>query len=450
MSYLVLGLSFILVILISGCLQQESYQFGQINDRNNKSNVADKEQHELVSPEKDITQTKGLGNLCDSLSGCFVFCKNNVGRCTGYCRKNPTHNLCKPLPPAETQQWTPDVVTQPLPKGASKIRLTLPVPIDKIDLTKIGGYGAHHYGHREGLDHEWIYVKDNIPIGSWADGEVVYARINNENDPKSDYRVVIYYGDGLWGEHMHVRQPLVKEGDFVKAGDPVAYGQKSGPYPEYQFAEFNVADQHRQDGVIYWYKFVKGATLVSPFDYLEEDVKQQLVQKWEKEVIGPYLTKGEELVGSVIPTPWEPYLTNPMLLHRNNKDTLIGEWFLRSSSWGNDGIPDMIIFLPSNTKYHNKSRVIATEDEGEVILPGDWEADYQNNRIVINTRGGIYYGIFELDESQPQAKLKIEYRQESYPTSFSEKAHVYTERETISKAEEIHYWQYPEDNPKNW
>ena len=109
---------------------------------------------------------------------------------------------------------------------------------------------------------------------------------------------------------------------------------------------------------------------------------------------------------------------------------------LRSGSWGNDGIPDMIIFLPSNTKYYNKPRVIATEDEGEVILPGDWEADYQNKRIVITTKRGTYYGIFELDESGPVAILKIEYQLNYYPTAFSQNARTYKERDIVSKSEE--------------
>ncbi len=407
--------------------------------------------------EQDIIhQDQKMGNLCTSLSGCFVFCKSNVGRCNNFCVDNPSHGFCKIPEPVKPQLWIKDALTQPLPEGASKIRLILPAPLDKIEITKIGAYGAHRGGHWEGLDHEWIYVEKGTNIGSWADGEVVYARLNHENDPDRGYRVVIYYGDGLWGDHAHVKQPLVKEGDFVKAGDPVAIGEDT-IYPGYHFAEFSVADQHRQDGVVYWYKFVKGATLVSPFDYLKEDAKQELIDKWQKEILDKYLSKGEEVLG-VIPPPWEPYLTNHILLHRDNPGKLVGEWYLRSGKWGNDEIPSIFLFFPANTKYYSRQRVIAGKDSGNTMdvgdfgtsLEGDWEADYGDSRVIFYTKQGIYYGIFELDESQQQAILKIEYQQGSYPKNFSEQARIYQERDITSKGEELHYWEHPEDDPRNW
>ena len=406
-----------------------------------------------------IYQSQGMGNLCDSLSGCFVFCKSNVGRCNNFCHNNPSHSFCTIPNPSKLQPWVKDALTQSLPEGASKVRLILPAPLDKIEITKIGAYGAHRWGHWEGLDHEWIYVGKGTPIGSWADGEVVFARLNNENDPQGGYRVVVYYGDGLWGDHAHVKQPLVKEGDFVKAGDPVAIGEDT-TYTNYHFAEFSVADQHRQDGVTYWYKFVKGATLVSPFDYLIEDSKQELIGKWQKEILDKYLSKGEEVSGVISP-PWEPYLTNPILIHREHAGELVGEWYLRSSKWGNADIPAILLFFPVNNKYYSKQRVIGGKDTGITkdtggkddfgnVFEGDWEADYQNRKVIFYTKQGTYYGIFELNESQPQASLKIEYQQKSYPEIFSDKAYVYKERDVISKGEEIHYWEHPEDDPRNW
>ena len=191
---------------------------------------------------------------------------------------------------------------------------------------------------------------------------------------------------------------------------------------------------------MYWYKFVKGATLVSPFDYLKDDVKQQLEDRWQKEVIDSYLLKGEDVFG-VVPTPWEPYLTNPMLLHSGHKGELIAEWYLRSKEWKDDRIPDVLVFFEANTKYYPRQRVVGTEeDTASHILSGDWAADYRNNRIVINTANEIYYGIFEINESEPQAKLKIEYQKGSYPSSFSENARTYTERLKLSKSNERFYW----------
>ena len=394
--------------------------------------------------EIDIMQTKGLGKLCSSLSDCFIFCKNSVGRCTDFCKKNPAHELCKPLKAAKSQAWIKDVVTQPLPEGGTKVRLVLYAPLDTILLTGLGGYGAHRGGHPEGLDHEWIPVKKGVVITSWADGLVVWARPapGDAGYDRGQMNVVVYYGDGLWGEHMGLdrNKVLVKESQRVKAGDQIGYGPQDDVYPDYQFGEFNLADQHRRDGDVYWYKFVKGATLVSPFDYLKDDVKQQLEEKWQKEVIDAYLLK-EEDVFEVVPTPWEPYLTNPMLLHSGHKGELIAEWYLRSKEWKVDGIPDVLVFFEANTKYYPRQRVVGTEeDTGAHILSGEWVADYKSNRIVINTTNEIYYGIFEIDESEPQAKLKIEYQKGSYPSAFSENAVAYTERLKLSKSNERFYW----------
>lgn len=441
----------IIFILISGCTLQGEKE----SIRESKIVVQEQlETENAVEGETDITQTQGLGNLCFSLHECFIFCKNNVGRCNDFCKRNPTHELCVLPEPAKPQEWVKDAVTQPLPEGASSVRLILPAQLDDISLEKIGAFGAHPVGHAEGLDHEWIWVKNSLPIGSWADGEVMYVNTYENRIYDDTPSIVIYYGDGLWGEHAHVRKSLVKPGDKVKAGQPVAYGELYPSMPGYQFAEFNVADQHRQDGVGYWYKFVKGATLVSPFDYLREGVKEELVDKFTREVIEQHLARGEEVSG-VIPTPWEPYLTNPILFHRNYSGRLEGEWFLRSLSWGLDGIPDIVLFFPQQTKYYQKQRFVQVDenpklDQKSVLLSGDWEADYQNNRLIITAYGSTYYGIFELDESEQQAKLKIEIQKSSYPVAFSEQALIYTEREPISKGEEIHYWEHPEDDPRNW
>ncbi len=379
-----------------------------------------------------------MKNLCQSLSDCFVFCKSNVGRCTDFCVKNPSHQYCKILPAAKSQPWVANSITQPLPEGASKVRLILPAPLDEMPLKEVGGYGMHPGGHQEGLDHEWISVDRKKVVRSLADGEVVYARLNHENDPNKEYRIVVFYGDGLWGEHMHVKTPLVKEGQKVKAGEPVAYGEAL-ENPDYQSGEINVADQHRRDGVGYWYKFVKGATLVSPFDYLRDDLKQQLTEKWQKEIIEPYMVPGI-ISNELAAKPWEPYLTNPILLHRNHKGSLAGEWYLRSRPWAPDDIPDVLVFFPVATKYYLKQRVIGADMPSQ-ILNGDWEADYVNARLTFKTHDGVYYGIFALDESSRPAKLKIEYQKDSYPEEFSNEALVYTERANISTGDERWYWE---------
>jgi len=403
-----------------------------------------------LSGKSTRVQSKGFSTMCSSRQDCFVFCKSNVGRCNAYCKKNSSHELCKMFPAARPQAWVKNAITQPVPEGASKVRLILPAPLDAIPLDEIGAFGAHRWGHPEGLDHEWISIEKRVPVGSWADGEVVSVRIEpGYGGDGKEYSILVYYGDGLWGEHMHVKTPLVKEGQRVKAEDPVAYG-KDLENPSYHFGEFNLVDQHRRDGVQTWHKFIKGGTFVSPFDYLRDDVKKALEEEWQKEILSQFSTMTD--YNSITPTPWEPYLTNPLLFHKDHKGTLVGEWFLRSRPWALDDAPDILILLPVQSPYYQRGRVMAVDDPagGPYDFHGDWNADYAQNRIMFETGQETLYGIFELDESGTQAKLKLEYQKESYPTNFSSRAQIYTEREFISQGEERHYWERPEDDPRRW
>ena len=251
-----------------------------------------------------------------------------------------------------------------------------------------------------------------------------------------DWRIYIDYGDGLVGEHMDVRSPLVRVGDKIKAGDPVALGIPVSWISGYHTGEFNLIDKHRRDGVEY-----RGGTTVSPFDYLRDDVKQQLVDEFTEKVIEPYIAKGieppvvgGESLGAV--TLWEPYLTNPLLIHRENKGAIVGEWMLKTKKWAIDDSPDMIIFLIANTRYYNKNRVTGFDEELEKFV-GTWEADYSNKTFVIYSNvHGILYGIFELDESGPRAILKLEYQPGSYPTGFSDKALTYIERDAVQRRQD--------------
>ena len=431
----------LLIISLSGCTAESSEKIQETESKQNDTMESGNKFIDLDNgANKKIEETKiileeekyGYGNLCSDFSECYKFCHNNRGQCENFCTQNPAHSLCNRTI-AKPQKWVPDVITQPVPEGASKARLKLPASIDKIALNEIGAFGAHHGGHLEGLDHEWIGVEEGMPVGSWGNGEVVY--VGPPNPGQTDYFVVIYYGDGLWGTHMAVKTPLVKEGDKVKAGDPVAYGLTFGIDPEYQFAEFNLADQHRQDGVKHYNKFVNGA-FVSPFDYLEEDEKKKLEDEWRKNIL-EHISKGER---TGIIEPWEPYLTNPMLIHQNR--TVIGEWYLRDRKWAKDEFPDVLTLLSANTKYYAKNRITGVTDKtGETQLSGTWEVDYKSNKIIIKDEmhNSILYGIFELDETGPRAILKIEYQKENYPVSFSDNAMTYIERDDFGKSGDSRY-----------
>ncbi len=330
---------------------------------------------------------------------------------------------------AQTQQWVSDSFTQPVPPGASTTRLVLPASIEKIAITKIGAFGAHQGGHPEGLDHEWIEIKDDVPIGSWGDGEV--TRLNQKS--AGDYSLEINFGDGLVGAYMEIKTPLVKVGDKVKVGQPIGYGIPAYNNPGYQSGEFVLGDDNRRDGVKGW--TVQNGVAVSPFDYLRDDVKQQLISEFTKQAIDPYVSKGQPIETI---NPWEPYLTNPLLIHKQNMGTIAGEWYLKSMKWATDSFPDVLILLKANTKYYNQNRIIASDEEQEKFV-GTWEADYTKKTFVINSNVyGLLYGIFELDESGSRATLKIEYQTGSYPTGFSDKALTYIERDAVQRREDAY------------
>ncbi|HLD57177.1 MAG TPA: M23 family metallopeptidase [archaeon] len=392
----------------------------------NKINQLAKDWEEFI--EKDVYQQEKW-----SLPGCLVdkiveAQTSNTPIQSNTPSPSPTPTQTTTVRIAENQAWVPDVFTQPVPPGASATRLVLPAPIEKISLKKVGAFGAHQGGHPEGLDHEWIEIKDDVPIGSWGDGEVTKVY---ENRP-GESRIVINFGDGLVGEYMEIKTSLVKAGDKVTAGQPIGYGIPAYNNPGYQSGEFVLGDNNRRDGIKSW--VVQYGSSISPFDYLRDDVKQQLISEFTKQVIDPYIGKGQS-VETV--NPWEPYLTNPLLIHKQNKGTIAGEWYLKSKKWAKDDSPDIIILLKANTKYYNQNRVIANDHEEERFV-GTWEADYSSKTFIFNSNVyGLLYGIFELDESGPRATLKIEYQIGSYPQGFSDKALTYIERDAVQRREDV-------------
>ena len=129
--------------------------------------------------------------------------------------------------------------------------------------------------------------------------------------------ITVYYGDGLYGNHGEILNPLVEVGEEVREGDPIGSGLQFTP--GVQSAEFGLYDQNRRDGL----GDDNGAN-VSPFDYLRNDVKQQLVERYTQEVLS-HLSQGVSWANQ---NPWEPYLTNSILIHDDHEGALAGEWLL--------------------------------------------------------------------------------------------------------------------------
>jgi hypothetical protein len=344
------------------------------------------------------------------------------------------YNSCKdngptsPSPgPVRTPDWIPNQITQPVPSWGSTNRLILPVGVNQIVLgpgAGIGGFGAHEGGHPEGLDHVWLEVKPGIPIRSWAGGKV--TKIENTG---SEYFITIEYDGGLVGKHMEVKTCLVSVGQHVNAGDPVCYGLGNGIF---QSAEFMLTDFNRNDGVTLGGPDGATGSYVSPFDYLRSDLKDSLEQKYIREVINPYLSKGLDAGNNL---RVEPYLTNRVLFHKLYKGTIAGEW-IKNSKWGQGPYHDVLVFQDVNNPYFTGKKIIAADNFTDFnnYIDGPWTADTSVHHVTFTTQGTTYYGLYELNESGSRATLKIEYRTDTYPNNFSSNAAVYIERSNLPKA----------------
>jgi hypothetical protein len=269
--------------------------------------------------------------------------------------------------------------------------------------------------HLEGLDHVWLLLENGIPIRSWADGRVTKI----EDMGGGEFFITIAYDGGLSGKHMEVKTPLVSVGQQVKAGDPVAYGLIEGSA---QSAEFMLNDKNRNDGST----ADNDGSYVSPFDYLRADIRDSLELIYREKVIQPYLSVGRDAGNN---RRAEPYLTNQVLIHRQHKGTIAGEWLLRSK-WAPGGHPDIITLLDSDNEFYKGKRIVAADDvsEGQLTFDGTWSADTVAHTFTFTNGSAVYYGLYELNEISERASLKIEYRIGSLPASFSPAAGQYIER----------------------
>jgi hypothetical protein len=327
--------------------------------------------------------------------------------------------------------WVENAWTQPVPSWGSPVRLDLPVPLGSIVFGPAGGFGAfgaHEGGHVEGLDHIWIPTAAGTPIRSWADGTV--TRIEDmgdrgEGNGKHEFFITIDYGQGLIGKHLDADVPLVQVGSKVRQGDLVA----SGPS-----AEFMLSDKNRSDGV----RSDQGS-MVSPFDYLKDDVKAAVVARQISDVAVPYFKSGKTAGNS---RPWEPYLTNKLIFHKAQSGTVAGEWILSNKGWD---IPDLVYFdvmtiFEVANEYGSYRRFEVMDYDwskpgNKKNGSGTWTPGDESGRIVFTLAGstqsnGTYYALYKIDETSGRAKLTIEWKKGSYPDTITLNAAVYTERST--------------------
>lgn len=326
-------------------------------------------------------------------------------------------------------------ITWTLPDCSSPLRISFPYSMDEVfanNNTGLTGYGLHAGGHIEGLNHEWIHVKEGTPVRSWADGTV--ERIDPVGmGADGEVSILINYGQGLIGVHTEVKQPLVKVGDKVKAGQAIGVGFI---FNHATSAEYFLFDTNRDDGT---FDFGMKST-VSPYDYLREPDKSNLIDAYKKNVLDPYL-EGQKITSELF-YPYQPYLTNQLFAHPGNAGKLSGEWYATDQNKDGDW-EDVLTFLEVDNPYYKGNLVLSLNDRLPNMfsgIQGKYEVDYVNNRIKITNDDFIdhldglsnqptLYGIFKINESGPRPTLKFEYQEDSYPTGFSAKAKNYVLRD---------------------
>ena len=320
-----------------------------------------------------------------------------------------------------------DNFTWTLPVTASPVRLSLPTDVDNFLFSQdggIGGYGLHAGGHIEGLDHVWIELKPGTPLKSWADGVVTDISYNGPPG-EGEYHIKIDYGDNLIGIHMEVGESYFEVGDRVARGQEIGMGMSF--VPTQSSGEMALIDLGRNDGV----RVHGGGVYVSPFDYLQEPDKTDIINAYKTQVIEPYVNTGVKIWGF---EPYQPYLTNSVFLHDDNEGRLPGVWYLTSSEWEIAYPNDQLTFIEADNPYFTGNVVLARDPgylfSAEWHIKGTFEVDYATGRLIISR--DYYpdlYGIFEIDESGDLAVLTIEYQEDYYPQAFSENALTYQQRD---------------------
>lgn len=299
------------------------------------------------------------------------------------------------------------------------IEFAFPIDLDQIHYEGggIAPFGMHDGDHPEGLDHIWVYPKSaDTPVKATADGLV--ERVSGES---GNFEVHIKHSERFTTEYFLLNSIVVKEGDELKKGETVGYPIPCQTWVPTYFFDYWLMDMSRNDGV--WvYGDSQMGSRVSPYEYLAPDVKMAIEELYREEMYNVYRDRGKQ-VG--VFNPYEPKLTNPIFLHPGNEGTPVGVWLSLDRKWEEDGVPDMVTILKVDNEFHTGYRFIfydgwiyASQETGSCKV--DSEAGEIIFRIA-EPSSKTYYGIFEVTEGD-RATLKLEYRQGSSPSVFSDDA----------------------------
>src|SRR3989338_10921630 len=140
-EYLVLGL---FLVILSGCVQQESLQSDQDTAQENSSN----ETPPLIIAE-------GLGTLCPDEEDCRSFCSTHRGQCEAYCKNNKIRLCLNLFPPAQEggeRMYASGCA------GKGTVTFNFP-PMRLHDVELIEPIGLMIGGHVTPIDHGYYYAK---------------------------------------------------------------------------------------------------------------------------------------------------------------------------------------------------------------------------------------------------------------------------------------------------
>ena len=337
-------------------------------------------------------------------------------------------------------------MTQPLQPNASKTRINLPGNIEDIlpEGLVIFSYGSHHGAHIEGLDHTGIPLKHGVPVKSIGKGKI--TRIQHQNQ---EYMIYQDIGDGLGCVYGEIAEPLVKEGQEVEPlmpiGNPRQLGGSTGPLAPGN-AEIYLNDNNLTSGI---YSSNIGTTkrrwsiAVSPFDYLNDDDKEKLIEKYTRIVLDPIINSNKFPEWDWNPT--EPFLTNKIIVHEPNK--ILGEWFLINKEWEENDIWKMTFTESNNkwfkgTQYHFRASEIGFKNAQDGIFEVEYLSSGKGKIILIEKRfnsGDVkefpkHYGLFQITENAAKdsdgisrAQMLFEYSDQPI-SEFSAKALTYQAR----------------------
>ncbi|WP_304511313.1 discoidin domain-containing protein [Desulfopila sp. IMCC35008] len=303
-------------------------------------------------------------------------------------------------------------ITLTLPENASQNRLELPAEIDRFLFTSeagISGFGTHYKDQPAGLYYVWVDLTKDTPIQSWGEGTVL--EITHSEDQL--FSVLIEYNEGLFGWHAGIASTELLVGQRIEKGTMIGFGQtvESGTH---ETSAFGLIDLNRTDGRI----SEIGGVYVSPFDYLTDSAKQILVETYKLQVLDKYNPEDPSTITWGF-TPYQPYLTNRLMLHEGNDDKLTGVWTLTDTSTSPvKPLNSTLTFIESETPIYKENVVFGFETDKtnstEKTLDGTFEVNYQTNTMSIKDNDGTGYSCsFNIDESLSKIILLISCSQQT-------------------------------------